>query len=384
MNEKQKNALLTKLANAAAAAAAKDRFPILRGPHRTPDGLLHFTDLDCWLSLPVPAGIPADAPGIYSPEAWKMLKAGLPAAPGIEGNDPADLPPVPGIAEGDAVTDPVETSPDLWEAVRAVLPVASTDETRCDINGALIYPPDGGKPSMVAATDGRRAHIVEIAHDLPLQCLGVPSSGLFKAFQDAAGRDGETVTLLSWHAPAGPSHTVAVWGDVVCVWKDTGNIPPNIRQVIPSEADTDDPHPISGADTKALSAFRKAAGTKNTASYNLVTCTAHAGYGDASYAVPGAVPLALMADTDPETGAVSGVETAPVFNPAYLEALAAFAGDASGDLGLRLSRPIREGGVHADSLTEDQRRFAPKLTGWGPALAVRGNRKAVLMPMRVE
>lgn len=391
MNDKQKNALLLKLANAAAASAAKNSLPVLQGPHRTADGALRFCDLDCWLSLPTPAGIPATLPGIYSPDAWKMLKAGLAVPP--SDIDPADLPTVPEPADrGDDVADPVETSPEFWDAVRAVLPVASTDKTRYAQHGALLFPPEGRQPALVAATDGCRAHLVEIAHDLPLLCLGVPSSGLYRAFQDAAGRDGEGVVLLTWarakeskNAPAEPSYTLAVWGDVTCIWKNEGFIPPNLRQVIPSEADTSDPHPISAGALKALDTYRKAAGQKNTTTYNLVTCKASV-YGNVvpPYAVPGAVPLSLLAMRDKETGIVSGVEAAPVFNPAYLADMAAFAGDTSGGLGLRLSRPIREGGVSVDSLTDEERKAAPVLSAWGPALAVQGNRKAILMPMRAE
>jgi hypothetical protein len=386
MNDKQKNALITRLANAAASAVAKSTLPVLRGPYRDPDGMLRFCDLDCWLSLPSPAGIPATAPGIYSPDAWKMLKAGIAAAPADI--DPADLPPAPEIREqGDEVSGPYDTPAGFWEAVRAVLPAASTDETRRAIQGALIYAPEGEQPSLVAATDGHRAHVVEFGHDLPTQILGEPSSALFRAFQDAAGRDGEGVVMLQWSRTVEDvrsAYTLALWGEVSCIWKNTDLQPPmNIRQVFPRVKDTDEPHRIGAGALKALAIYAKAAGQKNTTEYNLVTCQARVcGNTVEPYAVPGALPLALRATRDKLTGAAS-VEGAPGFNARYLEEAAAFIGEPGGALGLRLVRLIRDNHFDAATLTEQERQAATVLQFGSPALMVRENRRAVVMPLRM-
>lgn len=337
MKPKDTAKLLDTFRRRAERASSLKSAPYL-GAERSPLGILSYTDGKCWLTLPAPS----HAHGQLStqvgrpPEPFPSQKA----APVFEGR----------------------TAPELWDAVRAVLPVCSTDEARQALQGAIIEPPRDGKPSCVCGTDGRRAHLIETPHTLPERvCFGRPDSRLWLAFQEVAGRDGQGVYLVSWQEPGpdkktpGPQYWGAVWGAAVLTWEHYDFQAPNFRQVIPDRQHLSGPHRLS-PDTLAQVREKIEA----TEKYSIpILNLMEAG-------VLQAVEYVAVARYSRETGGPA-VENEIAVDCRLLLDMAAFAGGRE-ELEFWIDRPSERSGS-PDS--------------WGPLLVENGNRKAVLMPRRV-
>jgi len=335
MKPKNPVKLLDTLRRRAAYLSSLKRSPCL-GAVPVAGGVVMYTDGLCWLTLPAPEAVLAPASFAPPPE-------------------PFPSPEAVQVFEG-------RTPPELWDAIRAVLPACSTDKTRDPFQGAILNPPESGKPSCVCGVDGRRAHVIEIPHDLPERvCFGRPDSRLWLSFQAVAGQDGQGAYLVSWREPApdgktpGAQYWGAVWGAVVVTWRDRDCQAPNFWQVIPDRRYINGPHVLS-PDTLSKA---RAGIVENGRDVPTILDMMKEG-------VLEAVEYVARARYSRETGGPAA-EASIGFDARYLSDIADFIG---GDgLEFFIDRPSDRAGM-PDS--------------WGPMLIERGARRAVLMPMRTE
>jgi len=213
-------------------------------------GVAVRSDLDCWVSFPAPGGL---GEGCYTACAghWQAM-------PDVE---IADFPPVPCLIDA-AVID-LDAAVFL-DALKALAPACSRDETRFVLNGINCDLTRDGLT--MTSTDGRRLHTVDCLIDYAGPDCSFILHPVMVARLLKHGTPGALVMRISGNMENGAPVSFAFESGLVITGKTIDGFYPNFKQAIPAQSSVDVTIPRAGLQTalKSLDPYIKAERKKDS------------------------------------------------------------------------------------------------------------------------